>query len=101
MNKEKIESLLSDNKIILFMKGDKFMPKCGFSMNALEIIKKLTDDFITYDILEDEELRSDLKIYSEWPTYPQLYINQELIGGSDIIKDLYLSGDLEKLIQEA
>jgi monothiol glutaredoxin len=96
MNKAKIEKLLTSNPVILFMKGDKYMPKCGFSMNAVEILKDLNIAFVTYDILEDEELRQDLKEYSHWPTYPQLYIESELIGGCDIMKNLYLSGELEK-----
>ena len=99
MNTEKIENLLKTHEVILFMKGDKFNPKCGFSMNSSEILKKLNASFVSYDILEDDELRQDLKEYSDWPTYPQLYIKGELIGGNDIIQELYLNGQLQELLK--
>jgi len=100
MNKQQIKNILDSHTIILFMKGTKEAPKCGFSMQAAETLKKITEDFITIDILDDQELRQDLKQYSSWPTYPQLYIEGELIGGSDIIKQLYQEGVLKKLISE-
>lgn len=80
------------------MKGDKFIPKCGFSKQAIDILNELKVPYITFDILEDEDLRQTLKIYSNWPTYPQLYINGELVGGTDIIKEMYLTGELQDLI---
>lgn len=99
MNIEKIENLLAQNPVILFMKGDKDNPKCGFSMNSSETLKKLNVTFTAYDILADEELRQDLKEYSSWPTYPQLYVNKELIGGNDIIKELQQTGDLQEILK--
>lgn len=101
MNKQKIENLLKSHSIILFMKGDIETPKCGFSMQAVETLKKITQDFTIINILDDHDLRQDLKEYSSWPTYPQLYIDKELIGGSDIIKQLYQEGELDKLINIA
>lgn len=95
---EKIENLLKENKIILFMKGDKYFPKCGFSKHANDILMDLELEYTTYDILEDEELRQELKTYSSWPTYPQLYFKGELVGGCDIMKEMYLSGELEDLL---
>jgi monothiol glutaredoxin len=97
---EKIKNLLENNEIILFMKGDKFFPKCGFSKQARDILNELEVKYTTYDILEDEELRQALKEYSNWPTYPQLYFKEELIGGCDIIKEMYLEGELEELFQK-
>jgi Grx4 family monothiol glutaredoxin len=96
---QKIQELLSVNPVILFMKGDKYMPKCGYSKTVVEILNELETPYITYDILEDEELRQTLKTYSKWPTYPQLYIKGELIGGADIVKEMYLAGELQELIK--
>ncbi len=95
--KSKIEDLLQNNDTVLFMKGDKYLPKCGFSAQVVKVLKTLEVDFISYDILLDEDLRQALKIYSSWPTYPQLYVNGELVGGCDIITEMYLEGELEKL----
>lgn len=97
-SEQKIRQLLSENNILLFMKGDKFFPKCGFSNTAVQILRELGAPFTTYDILEDEELRQSLKLFSNWPTYPQLYINGELVGGCDIMKEMYLSGELQELM---
>jgi monothiol glutaredoxin len=94
-----IKQLIQDHPIILFMKGDKYFPKCGYSKLACEILSSYTDNFVTYDILKDEDLRAELKIFSDWPTFPQLYINQEFIGGSDILKQMHLNGELENLLK--
>lgn len=102
MNQELIntlESLLKQAPIMLFMKGDKFMPQCGFSARAVEILEELGGKFTTFDILEDEEVRQGLKEFSAWPTYPQFYINAELIGGMDIMEEMLENGDLKKLIE--
>lgn len=80
------------------MKGEKDNPVCGFSLSALSILKQYTTDFKTYNILNDPSLRQELKAYSKWPTYPQLYINQELVGGSDILKQLHTANQLKGLI---
>lgn len=101
MNKEKIETLLNSERILLFMKGDKYMPKCGFSSKVVEMLDEFGVSYTSFDILEDEEIRQELKEYSKWPTYPQLYINAELIGGCDIITELYQSGELEEILNSA
>ncbi len=94
----KIKELIEKNRIIIFMKGEKNFPQCGFSMQAIEILNLLDADYQSYNILKDEQLRQDLKLYSNWPTYPQLYIEKELIGGIDIMKEMLAAGELEELI---
>ena len=93
----KIEKILADNKVVLFMKGDSDFPQCGFSAMSVQILNLCNAEFSTVNILEDDELRQGLKVYSSWPTFPQLYINGELIGGSDIMKEMYESGELQGL----
>ncbi|SBT01229.1 glutaredoxin-like protein, putative [Plasmodium malariae] len=97
---KKIEYLLKSNKIILFMKGSKSFPQCKFSNAVVFILNSLKIKYNTYDILQDEHIRNQLKIYSNWPTYPQLYINSELIGGHDIIKSMYDSNELKGIIPQ-
>ncbi|CRH01065.1 glutaredoxin-like protein, putative [Plasmodium relictum] len=97
---ERIEYLLKNNKIILFMKGSKHFPQCKFSNAVIFILNNLKIKYETYDILQDEEVRNKLKIYSNWPTYPQLYINSELIGGHDIIKSMFENDELKSIIPE-
>ncbi|SBS85570.1 glutaredoxin-like protein, putative [Plasmodium ovale] len=97
---KKIENLLKSEKIILFMKGSKTFPQCRFSNAVVYILNSLKIKYSTYNILEDDDVRSQLKIYSNWPTYPQLYINGELIGGHDIIKSMYDSNELKGLIPQ-
>jgi monothiol glutaredoxin len=80
------------------MKGDKQFPQCGFSARVVQILNELEADFVTRDILQDEELRQAIKEYSEWPTLPQLYIDGEFIGGCDIVTEMFQSGDLQPLV---
>ena len=80
------------------MKGDPAAPKCGFSRQTIELLQSLNAEFGTFDILSDDEVRQGLKTYSSWPTYPQLYIDGELIGGLDILKEMHASGDLEPVL---
>ncbi len=94
---KKIEVSLGTAPVVLFMKGDRSFPQCGFSARVVEVLEKLNVSFETFDILADEELRTGLKVYSNWPTYPQLYLNAELVGGHDIIMSLLQSGELQKL----
>ena len=82
------KQLIRDSRIKLFMKGDKFFPKCGFSKSAVEMLNEIDAEYTTFDILEDQEVRQGLKEYSDWPTYPQLYIDGELIGGCDIMQEI-------------
>ncbi|KJP88932.1 Grx4 family monothiol glutaredoxin [Plasmodium fragile] len=97
---KKIEHLIGSNKIILFMKGSKSFPQCKFSNAVVFMLNSCKVKYNTFDILQDQDVRNELKIYSNWPTYPQLYINKELIGGHDIIKSMYDSGELRDVVPE-
>ena len=99
--KEKIDKLVQDNKILLFMKGNKLMPQCGFSNNVVQVLNTLGVPYETVDVLEDDDIRQGIKEYSNWPTIPQLYLNGEFVGGSDIIVDLYNSGELQQQTEVA
>ncbi len=99
--KTQIETLLSSGTVVLFMKGNADFPQCGFSANSIAILKHLAVPFKTFNILNDPEVRQGLKEYSNWPTYPQLYVNSKLIGGNDIITEMYQSGDLQEYLKEA
>lgn len=96
---ERIKSLISSKPVFLFMKGTPDFPQCGFSMRAISILKAVGTDYGTFDILTDPEIRQGVKDLSNWPTFPQLYVNQELVGGSDIMMEMWESGELEKLIK--
>jgi monothiol glutaredoxin len=100
---EQIKKLISENPVVLFMKGSNLQPRCGFSAKSVDLVSKITTSkgipLKTVDVLASEEIRQGIKDYSDWPTIPQLYINQEFIGGCDIITELYESGELEKMIQ--
>ncbi|MDJ0800047.1 MAG: Grx4 family monothiol glutaredoxin [Calothrix sp. MO_167.B12] len=87
--KDKIDTLVAQNKILVFMKGTKLMPQCGFSNNVVQILNSFGVPFEAVDVLEDYEIRQGIKEYSNWPTIPQIYINGEFIGGSDIMIELY------------
>lgn len=89
---DKIQSLVDDNPVLLFMKGSKLFPQCGFSNSACQILQSYNLDFHTVDVLADEEIRQGVKVYSQWPTIPQLYVCGEFIGGSDIMIEMYQSG---------
>ncbi|MBF2018373.1 MAG: Grx4 family monothiol glutaredoxin [Rivularia sp. T60_A2020_040] len=99
--KERIDNLVQQNKIMVFMKGSKLMPMCGFSNNVVQIINTLAVPYETFDILEDAEIRQGIKEYSNWPTIPQVYINGEFVGGSDILIELYQKGDLQQMVEVA
>ena len=96
--KERIEKQLSDNAVMLYMKGSPDFPQCGFSAQAVAALRACGREFSYTNILEDPELREGLKKYANWPTYPQLYVNGELIGGSDIVMEMYNSGELKSLL---
>lgn len=99
--KEKIDNLIKQNKIMVFMKGNKLMPQCGFSNNVVQILNTLGVPYETVDVLQDAEIRQGIKEYSSWPTIPQVYINGEFIGGSDIMIELYQKGELQQLVEVA
>ncbi len=98
--KDKIQKLIKENNVCLFMKGTPESPQCGFSMTVSNVLKYLNVDFKGVNILEDEELRQGIKDFSDWPTIPQLYINKEFIGGCDIVKEMFEKGELKKLLIE-
>lgn len=95
-----IQNILSSNDVVLFMKGNKDMPMCGFSGVVIHILKNLNLEFKDINILEDQEMRQAIKEFTDWPTIPQLYIKGEFIGGSDIVRELYSNGELQKLLSE-
>lgn len=98
--KAKIEKILDENKIVLFMKGSPQAPQCGFSARATAILNELNATFHTVDILQDPEIRQGIKDYGQWPTIPQLYVNKELLGGSDIMMEMFESGELKTAIEK-
>ena len=98
--KEKIENLISTNEICLFMKGTPEVPQCGFSLAVSNVLKHLKVNFVGVNVLEDSEIRNGIKLYSDWPTIPQLYIKSEFVGGCDIVKEMFENGDLKKKLEE-
>lgn len=97
--KASIEKLLTNGKVVLFMKGNADAPMCGFSANTVAILRQIGVPFKTFNILNDPEIRQGLKEYSNWPTYPQLYVNGKLLGGNDIITEMYQSGELQDYLK--
>lgn len=98
--KAKIEDILSQNKVVLFMKGNQNFPMCGFSARATSILQDLGVSFQDVNILDDEDIRNGIKEYGNWPTIPQLYVNKQLVGGSDIMMEMYQSGELQDLFKK-
>jgi monothiol glutaredoxin len=95
---KEIEAEIGANNVVLYMKGSKDFPLCGFSANVCQILQNLNVEFKDVDILQDENLRSAIKEFSKWPTIPQLYIKGEFIGGCDIVRELHATGELKKLL---
>ena len=98
--KAKIDQLLNENKVVLFMKGTQQFPMCGFSARATAILQDMGVEFKDVNVLEDEEIRTGIKEYGNWPTIPQLYIDKKLIGGSDIMMEMYQAGELQTLVKK-
>ena len=98
---ERIKDQLGSHAVVLYMKGSPDFPQCGFSSQVVQVLKACNTQFMYINIFEDQEVREALKEYSNWPTYPQLYIKGELVGGCDIILDLYNKGDLEGILEQA
>ena len=94
--RSRIASIIDADRIVLFMKGDRRMPQCGFSATVVQILDSLGPDYTTVDILGDPEIREGIKDYSSWPTIPQLYIAGEFIGGCDIVREMYDTGELQQ-----
>jgi len=99
--KQRIDDLVATSPVFVFMKGNKLMPQCGFSNNVVQILHSLGVAFETFDVLSDGEIRQGIKEYSEWPTIPQVYVNGEFIGGSDILIEMYNSGELREKLEVA
>ena len=95
-----IKDMISKNPVMLFMKGNPEQPQCGFSGRVIQILDFLKIKYESFDVLSDENIRQGIKEYGKWPTIPQLYVNQELLGGCDIIQEQFQSGDLEKTLEK-
>lgn len=100
--RRRIDSIVGSDRVVLFMKGNRGMPQCGFSAQLVQILDRLVPDYTTVDVLEEPEIRQGIKEYSAWPTIPQLYVAGEFQGGCDVVTEMSESGDLEKVLaQEA
>jgi monothiol glutaredoxin len=98
---ERIEDLVKQNKIMVFMKGDKMMPQCGFSNQVVQILNILGVPYETMDVLADPDIRQGIKEYSNWPTIPQVYIDGEFVGGCDVMTEMYQKGELQQRVEVA
>jgi monothiol glutaredoxin len=98
--RDRIDRLVRNNDIVLFMKGTALFPQCGFSSRAVAILDHLGVPFETVDVLQDPEIREGIKQYSDWPTVPQLYVKGEFVGGSDIMMEMFEAGELQQLLDE-
>lgn len=98
---DKIKQQILENPVILYMKGSPKMPQCGFSARAVQCLDACGTSFAYVDVLENPDIRQELPNYADWPTFPQLYVKGELIGGSDIIVEMYQQGELETILREA
>lgn len=99
--KERIDQMLDKNRVFLFMKGNPSFPQCGFSARAVAILRELGTEFGSFDVLSDDTIREGVKEYGNWPTIPQLYIDKELVGGSDIMMEMYQSGELKDILAKS
>jgi len=98
--RDRIEEVVKNNDIVLFMKGTPLFPQCGFSSRAVAILDHLGVKYETVDVLQDPEIRAGIKDYSDWPTVPQLYVKGEFLGGSDIMMEMFQAGELQSLVEE-
>ncbi len=98
---ERIQSAITDNRICIFMKGNRNFPMCGFSAATIQIFEQLAVPYGTVDVLSDPELREEIKMYSNWPTIPQVFVDGKFIGGCDIVRELYETGELQDLVKSA
>ena len=98
--KNTIQEHIDNNDVCLFMKGTPDAPQCGFSMAVTNMLKLLELNFHSVNVLEDQKIREGIKVYSDWPTIPQLYIKKEFVGGCDIVKEMYESGELKKVLED-
>lgn len=96
--RERIDEIVRGNDVVLFMKGTELFPQCGFSSRAVAILEHIGTSFRTVDVLQDPDIRQGIKEYSDWPTIPQLYVRGEFVGGSDIMMEMFESGELQQLV---
>ena len=101
ITKEKIEKIINDNEVLLFMKGTPIMPQCGFSAAVVGVLSHMGIKFNSVNVLEDSEIREGIKEFSDWPTIPQLYVKKEFVGGCDIIREMHENGELTEYFQNA
>ena len=94
----RIAEIVNASPVVLFMKGTPLFPQCGFSSRAIAILDRIGVDYSSVDVLQDQEIRAGIKAYSDWPTIPQLYVNGEFVGGSDIMMEMYEAGELQQLL---
>ncbi|MEA5392354.1 Grx4 family monothiol glutaredoxin [Cyanobium gracile UHCC 0139] len=99
--RQRIDALITTSPVMVFMKGNKLMPQCGFSNNVVQILQSLGVPFETFDVLSDMEIRQGIKEFSDWPTIPQVYVKGEFLGGSDILIEMYNSGELREKLEVA
>lgn len=97
--KKRIQELIASNKIMLFMKGNKLMPMCGFSGATVQCLEQAGASYETFNVLEDMEIREGIKAFSNWPTIPQLYVDQKFVGGCDIVREMFQTGELTELVK--
>ncbi len=99
---EKIHEQVTQNPVVLYMKGTPQFPQCGFSSVAVQVLKACgVNDFVAVDVLADPEIREGIKVYANWPTIPQLYVKGEFVGGADIMREMYRSGELQTMLKQA
>lgn len=98
--RERLQKDVTENDVVLYMKGSQDFPMCGFSARASQVLKAAKVKFADFNILDDDELRQGLKVFSEWPTFPQCYIKGQFVGGSDILLEMYENGELQELVKD-
>ena len=99
--KQKLDGMIQENKVLLFVKGTKTFPQCGFSNAVINIFKEIGAPFETVNILADQDVRQGMKEYSSWPTFPQVYVGGEFIGGCDIVREMHQKGELAPIVKKA
>ena len=92
--RQRIADIIASDRVVLFMKGDRHAPQCGFSATVIQILEELVPKYATVDVLSDPEIRNGIKEFSNWPTIPQLYVSGEFLGGCDIVREMYTNGEL-------
>ena len=99
--RQRIEKIIGSDRVVLFMKGNRQMPQCGFSATVIQILDGLLPEYTTVDVLSDPGIREGIKEFSSWPTIPQLYVGGEFLGGCDIVREMYSSGELQQTLAQA